>query len=99
MASTPLTESEISERLAALSGWEREGGMISRTFRFDTYLAGVAFAAAVGTVCEGRNHHPDLLIGYKKVTVSFTTHDAGSQLTAKDFDAAAAIAALGYPKG
>lgn len=98
MASTPLTDAQISERMSALSGWDRDGGMISRTFKFDAYLAGIAFAAAVGTVCEGLDHHPDLFIGYKKVKVSFTTHDAGSQLTAKDFDAADAISALGYPK-
>ena len=61
-------------------------------------MAGLAFASAIGTVCEARNHHPDMTIGWRKVTVSFTTHDAGSQLTDKDFDAAEAIDALGYPK-
>lgn len=98
MASTPLTEAEISERLAALPGWTREGGAIVRTFALDSYMAGLAFASAAGTVCEGLNHHPDLYIGWKKVRVLFTTHDAGSQLTDKDFRAAQAIEALGYPR-
>ncbi len=95
---TALSETQITERLSRLSGWTREGGTISKTFRLDTYMTGLAFASAIGTVCEARNHHPDMTIGWRKVSVSFTTHDAGSQLTASDFDAAEAIDALGYPK-
>ena len=44
------------------------------------------------------DHHPDLTIGYKKVKVSFTTHDAGSKVSAADVKAAKAVEALGYPK-
>src|ERR1044071_9915483 len=93
-----LSDRQVTERLSKLSGWGREGGTISKTFKLDTYMAGLAFASAIGTVCEARNHHPDMFIGWRKVTVSFTTHDAGSQLTEKDFEAAEAIDALGYPK-
>lgn len=95
---TALTEAEIIERLAGLNRWQRDGDMVIKTFQFDSYLAGVAFAASVGVIAEGLNHHPDMTIGWRKVTVSFTTHDVGSKLTAKDFAAAAAIDALGYPQ-
>jgi 4a-hydroxytetrahydrobiopterin dehydratase len=98
MPSTPLDEAAISARLSALDGWTRDSGAISKTFSLDSYVAGLAFATAVGVLCDGRDHHPDLTIGWKKVTVRFTTHDAGSQLTVKDFDAAAAIEAMGYPR-
>ncbi len=94
-----LNDAQIVEALAALSGWERAEDKLTKTYEFDAYLAGVAFAAAVGTVCEGLDHHPDLFIGWRKVTVSFTTHDAGSKITQKDVDAAQAVEALGYPKG
>ena len=95
-----LNETQITARLNQLSGWMRSenGGTISKMFKFDQYLAGVAFASAVGVVCEARKHHPDMLIGWRKVTVSFSTHDAGGQLTALDFDAAEAVDALGYPQ-
>jgi 4a-hydroxytetrahydrobiopterin dehydratase len=95
---TTLTDTEVTERLSKLSGWTRQDGTISKTFKLDSYMAGLAFASAIGTVCEARDHHPDMMIGWRKVTVSFTTHDAGNQLTASDFDAAEAIDALGYPK-
>jgi 4a-hydroxytetrahydrobiopterin dehydratase len=98
MAYTPLTEAEIAERLTKLSGWQTDGTTISKTFTFDKYLEGTAFASAVGVVCEGINHHPDMHIGYKRVSVSFTTHDTGNTLTDKDFDCATAIEALRYPK-
>jgi 4a-hydroxytetrahydrobiopterin dehydratase len=98
MAYTPLTETQITEQLAQVPGWERNGGKITRVFKFDKYLDGTAFACAIGTIAEGINHHPDLMIGYKRVEVSFATHDANHSLTEKDFDAARAMNALGYPK-
>jgi 4a-hydroxytetrahydrobiopterin dehydratase len=95
----PLTEAEIHERLPALKGWQVDNMQLTRTYAMDTYLAGIAFAAAVGTVCEGLDHHPDIHIGWRRVTVSFTTHDTGNTLTEFDFMAARAVDALGYPKG
>jgi len=99
MATTPLTDAAIKEALTTLHGWERTGDIILKTYAFPSYLAGIAFASAVGTICEGMDHHPDALtITWRKVMVSFMTHDAGSKITAKDIKAAQAIESLGYPK-
>lgn len=98
MATTALTETEITERMAALEGWERSGDAITKTYKFGTYGEGLAFAAAAGVVAEGHNHHPDIFIGWRKVTLTFTTHDAGSKITEKDIAAAAAIDGLGFPR-
>lgn len=95
---TALSDAEIIERLSELEGWERDDDMLTKTFEFDSYLAGVAFASTVGVISEGLNHHPDMTILWRKVTVAYTTHDAGSKLTEKDFAAATAIEAVGYPK-
>lgn len=96
MATTPLTESEISEHLGRLQGWTREGDAISKTFRLASYAAGLAFASAVGTIADHFDHHPDLYIGWKQVRVSFTTHDAGNKLSHKDFKLAQAVDQLPY---
>lgn len=96
--SAALSDQEINASLADLNGWARNGDELTKEFRFDNYLAGLAFASGVGVIAEGLNHHPDLVIGWRRVSVSFTTHDAGSKLTSKDFAAAAAIDAVGYPK-
>ena len=98
MMTTPLNDAEIIERLQRLDGWTRDGDHLRKTFKLDTYLAGLALATAIGTICEGMNHHPDMTIGWRKVEVSFTTHDAGNKLSAKDFQAAEKIDALGYPR-
>ena len=96
MAAQALTEDQITDRLQQLSGWKRDGDQITRTYTFDSYVAGLAFATTAGVIADGRDHHPDMTIGYKKVTLSFTTHDAGSKLTTKDFDTAAAIEGINY---
>lgn len=93
-----LSEQEISAGLAKLNGWARAGDELTKEFRFDNYLAGLAFASSVGVIGEGMNHHPDMEIGWRRLRVAFTTHDAGGKLTEKDFAAAAAIDALGYPR-
>ncbi len=91
----PLTADQIHARLGDLPGWSAEGGILSKTFRVESTIAGAAFAAAIATICEGLNHHPDrLCIGWKQVEVSFTTHDRGNVLTPADFEVAAAIEAL-----
>jgi len=94
----PLSAEALAAALNNLPGWEEDGGMITKTYALPSYMAGIAFVGAVGTIAEAHDHHPDLEVTYKKVKVSFTTHDAGSQVTQKDVDAAAAIEALGYPK-
>lgn len=99
MATPALSDQEITERLSKLQGWQREGDMISKTYQLKSYTAGLAFASAVGTLAEALNHHPDMLITWKKVKVSFTTHDAGSKISHKDFGAAEAIEQLRYPAG
>ncbi len=96
---TALTFTELGVALTTLTGWIPEGeAAISKTYIMPSYLAGVAFASAVAIVAEAHDHHPDLTIGYKKVTVRFSTHDAGNKITQKDVDTALAVEALGYPK-
>ncbi|MCY4018153.1 MAG: 4a-hydroxytetrahydrobiopterin dehydratase [Chloroflexi bacterium] len=95
---TALSDAEIDEGLAGLNDWSRDGDVLVKSFKFDSYLAGLAFATTVGVIAEGLNHHPDMSIGWRRVTVSFTTHDAGNKLSAKDFAAAKAIEAVGFPR-
>ena len=54
------------------------------------------FASAVGTLAESMDHHPDLHIGYKKVTITLTTHEAGNVVTHHDLTLSQRIEGLGY---
>jgi 4a-hydroxytetrahydrobiopterin dehydratase len=98
MATKALSDTEITSGLSKLTGWERDGDSITKTYKFETYPDGLAFASAAGIVSDGKDHHPDILIGWKKVTLTFTTHDAGSKISQHDLDTAAAVEALGFPK-
>lgn len=70
-----LNEVEIAERLTANPGWAVLEGKVTKTFEFKSYASGVVFASAIGNVADQMDHHPDLTIGYQKVTVAVNTHD------------------------
>jgi len=79
-----LTETEIVARLVALSGWTLVNGEIQKTFQLPSFAAAVLFVAAVGQLAEAANHHPDIDVRYRKVTLTLATHSEGG-LTDKDF--------------
>ena len=79
---------EIDAFVSAHPGWVKKGEALARTFSFDDYPAGLAFAVRVGFAAEKRDHHPDLHVGWRKVEVVWTTHDA-SGVTALDLEMAA----------
>jgi 4a-hydroxytetrahydrobiopterin dehydratase len=82
--------------LAAHPGWTREGDALVRSFRLADFGAALAFAVRIGMVAEKRDHHPELVIGWGKARVLWTTHDAGG-LTQLDLDLATATDALATP--
>ena len=90
MKASPLMETEIAPRLAAVPRWKEQGKEIIRTFEFRDFRAALAFVNKVGDLAENAGHHPDIDIRWNKVRLALTTHDAGG-LTAKDFDLAAEI--------
>ncbi|WP_336036447.1 4a-hydroxytetrahydrobiopterin dehydratase [Halobacterium yunchengense] len=85
MAET-LSADELADRLP--DGWAVDGDEIVRTYEFDDYLAGVAFASEVGELAEEAFHHPEIRIRYEEVEVRFTSHEAGG-VTEQDLDLAA----------
>src|SRR4029077_15452936 len=67
-----LTEDEVASRLRPLP-WEREGDEIVREWRFEDFVAAVAFVNRVAETAEDANHHPDILLhGWNKVKLSLT---------------------------
>lgn len=79
-----LSESGIARQLAALPGWQRAGQAICRTYRLADFGAAMAFANRVAGIAEAQDHHPDILVRYREVTLTLSTHDAGG-LTERDF--------------
>ena len=82
-----LTSAQITSALAKIPDWKKKAAVISRTFQFKDFPAAVKFVNAVAGLAEQAWHHPDIDIGWNKVTLVLTTHDAGG-LAQKDFDLA-----------
>ncbi|MDB4929695.1 MAG: phhB [Myxococcaceae bacterium] len=90
MGRSRLDAKDLRTALDALAGWGVAGDAITATFAFERYDAAVAFAVRVALYAQRVDHHPDLLVQWGKVTVTWTTHDAGG-VTRRDVDAAAEV--------
>jgi 4a-hydroxytetrahydrobiopterin dehydratase len=74
-----------------LPDWTRDGtASIERTFRTKTFRAAFDLAALVADEADAQGHHPDLEIGWGRLTVRLTTHALGG-LTENDFVLAARV--------
>ena len=73
---TPLAAAELEKFLAANQKWKVEGGRLQRTFEFPAFLTGIAFVQEIATIAEAQDHHPDLDIRWRKITVRLFTDDA-----------------------
>jgi len=85
-----LAHDSVQSLMKKVPEWEHKQDLIERVFEFDDYMSGMDFVNAVAEIAESANHHPDISIGYAKVTVLLTTHDKGG-LTESDFEIAARI--------
>jgi 4a-hydroxytetrahydrobiopterin dehydratase len=89
-----LSDAEIDERLGGLDGWERSGDAIVKRFDNGDFKGSVDFVNRLTPEAEEMNHHPDLEISWKTVTVTITNHSEGG-LTEPDFELARRIEGLG----
>jgi len=83
-----LTREDAQRRVTSLSGWTLDGDAIRKQYTFEDFPQAIAFVNRIAPEAEKADHHPDILINYKRVTLTYSTHDEGG-LTEKDFAAAA----------
>ncbi len=88
-----LSDLEIQRALGGLPGWARRGEVLTKTFTFATFAAGIAFVQRIARAADAADHHPDIDIRYTKIVCTLSTHDAGG-ITQADLSLAAAIEAL-----
>ena len=91
-----MDDAAVEQMLSTLDGWQRaahDSQRIIKTYRFKNYYETMAFVNAAAWIAHRQDHHPDLAVGYRECTVSYTTHSAGG-LTEKDFACAAKLDAL-----
>lgn len=84
-----LTAKALKTAVSALPGWKASSKAIKRQYTFPTFPDAIAFATRLAFDAEAADHHPDLLISYRKVTVTWSTHSEGG-VTRKDIAGAKA---------
>ena len=70
-----LSDSEIQENLAQLSGWNIENAKLHKNFQFESFVEAFGFMTKTALAAEAMNHHPEWFNVYNKVTVDLSTHD------------------------
>ena len=84
-----LTPLDAEQRVKGLNGWTLDGDAIRKQYTFADFPEAIAFVNRIAPGAETADHHPDIQINYKRVTLTYSTHSEGG-LTVKDFDGAAA---------
>ena len=93
-----LSRQDAEQRLKKLNnGWKLEGDALRKQYTFADFPGAVAFVNRLALEAEAADHHPDILINYKRVTLTYSTHSEGG-LTEKDFAGAAAADRLAAGK-
>ena len=85
-----LGDSDINSRLRGLKGWRHERDFLTKTFKFDSFMDGIAFINRLALVAEEKQHHPDIKVRYTSIKLSIQTHSEGG-ITRRDFELASAI--------
>jgi 4a-hydroxytetrahydrobiopterin dehydratase len=76
-----------------VTDWPEVDGALERTFEFGSFADAIAFVNRVAELADAENHHPEIAVSYRRVTLRWTTHSAGG-ITDRDRELAARSAAL-----
>lgn len=69
-----LSEEQIEKELEKLPKWKRlDEKWIQRRYKFENYLMGIEFVSKVAAYAEGKEHHPNIAIDYKVVTLKISS--------------------------
>jgi 4a-hydroxytetrahydrobiopterin dehydratase len=74
-------------------GWLVVDDALEQTFELPSFPEAIGFVNRIAELAEAENHHPDVAISYKQVTLRWTTHSEGG-ITDRDRDLAVRSAAL-----
>jgi 4a-hydroxytetrahydrobiopterin dehydratase len=90
-----LTQKEVEKNLVRINAWmtNKKATELSKYFKTDSFLDGLALIAKIAVHAELMNHHPEILLSYDQVIVRLSTHDVKG-LTKLDFELAKRIDAI-----
>ena len=77
-----LDQSKISDFLKQNNNWSLKNDGVECNLEFNNYMDSISFINKLAIKAEELNHHPDLIVGWCEVSVSFTSHDKGGVTSA-----------------
>lgn len=86
MAPTPIESPQVA-------GWDVIDGHLVRTVQATDFPSAIAWVVAIADLAESMDHHPDIDIRWRTLTLRLRTHSADA-LTNLDVDLAEAINAV-----
>ena len=75
------------------AGWTNDGQALVKMFDRGSFNGAIAFVNAVAAVANRLDHHPDIAISWKEVTIRTWSHDVNA-ITDRDTSLAREIDAL-----
>jgi 4a-hydroxytetrahydrobiopterin dehydratase len=87
-----LSADQLATRLSALPGWRVDGDALVKDLAPRGFKRAIALAIEIAAQAHVVDHHPDLSLGFGRLEVRLTTHDAGG-ISARDVELAASIEA------
>ena len=72
-----LNKEQIEENLKVLNNWFIVDKAIKKKLKFSSYMDSIKFINKVAAKAEELNHHPDMIVGWCEIEISFMSHDKG----------------------
>jgi 4a-hydroxytetrahydrobiopterin dehydratase len=60
------------------AGWTSDGQALAKTFDRGSFNGAIAFVNAVAAVANRLDHHPDIAVSWKEVTIRTWSHDVNA---------------------
>jgi 4a-hydroxytetrahydrobiopterin dehydratase len=86
----PLSRDEAAALAREVPTWAVKGEGVEKEFAFRDFREAIGSVNEVADIADAQDHHPDILISYNKVRLTFSTHKIGG-LSRNDFIMAAKI--------
>lgn len=78
-----LSDPEVAAAVATLGGWQHLDGTLRRSVTFPSFLEGIEAVRQIADLAERADHHPDIDIRWRTITLTLVTHSEGG-ITEKD---------------
>lgn len=88
-----LSHEEIAARLDALPLWQYKDNALERVYTGTSYLESLEVLNRVARLSEEADHHPDLTLQWRRLTIRYWTHVAHG-VTGLDFELARRVEGL-----